>query len=64
MGVYQKYILGETITISRNLYKILNKTQKQLLKEELYKNGIEGIVLIEGKRRYTLWIMKKNHGKQ
>lgn len=60
MAIYQKYILGESITISRKLYNSLKKEHKELLKEELYKNGIDRIVLIEGKRKYT--IRRKQNG--
>lgn len=57
MSYYQNELLWiHALIISRTFYNSLNKKQKELFKLDLSKNGVERIILIEFKRKYSIKI--------
>lgn len=54
MSYYQNELMIHTLMLSRQLYNSFSREQKKLLKTELAKNGIDKIILVEIKRKYSL----------
>lgn len=54
MSYYQNELMIHALMLSRTLYNSFNREQKKMLKAELNKNGIDKIILVEIKRKYSL----------
>lgn len=54
MSYYQNELVTHALMFSRNLYNSFTREQKKLFKAELNKNGIDKIILVEIKRKYSL----------
>ena len=54
MSYYQNELVIHALMLSRTLYNSFSREQKKMFKAELNKNGIDKLILVEIKRKYSV----------